>query len=77
MAIVKKSELKQMNEKSLKEKMNEIKRELIKINAQIAVGTIPEKPGRIKDMKKTHNLKKFQKLIHIRASVHFWFLSSC
>ena len=53
MAIVKKSELKQMNEKSLKEKMNEIKRELIKINAQIAVGTIPEKPGRIKDMKKT------------------------
>ncbi|MBI2670737.1 50S ribosomal protein L29 [Candidatus Woesearchaeota archaeon] len=53
MAIIKKTELKQMNEKSLKEKMNDLKKELIKINSQRAIGTIPEKPGRIKEIKRT------------------------
>lgn len=53
MAIIKKTELKQMNEKSLKDKMNELKKELIKINSQRAVGTIPEKSGRIKEMRRT------------------------
>mgnify|MGYP001600060087 CR=1 FL=1 len=42
-----------MTEKILKEKLNEIRKELIKINSQIAVGTIPEKPGRIREMKRT------------------------
>ncbi len=53
MAIIKKTELKQMNEKILNEKLNELKKEMIKINAQIAIGTTPEKPGRIKEIKKT------------------------
>jgi len=53
MALIKKSELKQMNEKMLNEKLIELKKELIKINAQIAVGTPPEKPGRVKQMKRT------------------------
>lgn len=52
MAIVKKSELKQMNEKLLNEKLVSLKKELMKINAQIAIGTTPEKPGRIKEIKK-------------------------
>ena len=53
MAIIKKSELKQMNEKVMNDRMGELKKELIKINAQIAVGTTPEKPGRVKEIKKT------------------------
>lgn len=53
MAIIKKTEFRQMTEKALKEKLNEIRKELIKVNSQIAVGTIPEKPGRIREMKRT------------------------
>jgi large subunit ribosomal protein L29 len=53
MAIIRKNELIQMNEKVLKEKMNELKLELIKINAQRSMGTVPESPGRIKEIKRT------------------------
>ncbi len=53
MAIIKKTEFKQMNEKMLNEKLNDLKKEMIKVNAQIAIGTIPEKPGRIKEIRKT------------------------
>ena len=53
MAIIKKSELRQMSEKMLSEKLNDLRKEMIKINAQIAIGTIPEKPGRIKEIRKT------------------------
>ena len=53
MAIIKKTELKQMNEKMLSEKMSDLKKEMIKVNAQIAIGTIPEKSGRIKEIRKT------------------------
>ena len=42
-----------MNEKTMKEKLNELKKELIKINSQRAIGTIPEKPGRIKEIRRT------------------------
>ena len=53
MALIKKNELMQMNEKGLKDKYEELRKELVKINSQRAIGTIPEKPGRIKEMRKT------------------------
>lgn len=53
MAIIKKSELVHMREPQLIEKLTELKKEMIKVNAQIAIGTIPENPGRIKEIKKT------------------------
>ena len=53
MAIIKKNELKTMESKTLENKLKELKKELIKINAQIAMGTIPENPGRIREIKKT------------------------
>ena len=53
MAIIKKNELIQMDEKSMSEKMNELKKELVKINAQISMGTMPENPGKIKEIRKT------------------------
>lgn len=42
-----------MDEKTLNEKLTELKMELIKINAQISMGTLPENPGRIKEIRKT------------------------
>jgi len=53
MAIIKKNELKQMNEKSIQEKMVELRRELIRHNAQVSMGTSPENPGKIREIKKT------------------------
>jgi len=53
MAIIKLSEIKQMDEKTLTSKLNEFRNELIAINAQVAMGTLPENPGRIREIKKT------------------------
>ena len=62
MAIIKKNELKAMDNKSIVDKTSELRRELIRINAQIAMGTLPENPGRIKEIRKTiARLKTIQK----------------
>ena len=53
MAIIKKNEMKSMDDKSILEKVSELRGELIRINAQIAMGTLPENPGRIKEIRKT------------------------
>ena len=42
-----------MNEKALEDKLNELRNELISINAQVAMGTLPENPGKIKEIKRT------------------------
>ena len=42
-----------MDEKSLSSKLFELRNELISVNAQVAMGTLPENPGRIKEIKKT------------------------
>jgi len=42
-----------MELKKLDERLLDLRKELIKINAQVAVGTLPENPGRIKEIKKT------------------------
>ena len=48
MAIIRKNEMIQMDEKTLNDKFRELNKELIKINAQIGMGTVPENPGKIK-----------------------------
>jgi len=53
MAIINKKEMNSMNEDDLKNKLNDIRKQLIKENAQIAVGTTPKSPGLIREMKKT------------------------
>ena len=70
MALIKKSEFKQMNEPQMNGKLNELKKELMRYNAQISTGTIPENPGKIRLIKKTIarintfiHAKKNQKLI--------------
>ena len=46
-------ELRLLNEFDLENKMVELKKELIKINSQIAIGTIPKSPGKVRDIKRT------------------------
>ena len=50
---MKAKELKIMNELDLENKIIELKKELMKINSQIAIGTIPKSPGKVKEMKRT------------------------
>lgn len=53
MAIIRKKEMKNINEKELAEKLKGLQEELVKIRAQIAIGTLPQNPGRIKEIRKT------------------------
>lgn len=53
MAIITKEEMKGMNPEDINSKIEELKKELIKQNAQIATGTTPKSPGRVKEVKKT------------------------
>ena len=46
-------ELKEFGEGDLKDKLNEIRTELMKENAQVATKTTPKSPGKIRQLKKT------------------------
>lgn len=53
MALIRKNELQNMKEDQLKSKLSDLNSELIKLNAQRAIGTTLESPGKIKAIKKT------------------------
>jgi len=53
MAIISKEDMKGMSNKDRISKIEELKRELIKENAQIATGTTPKSPGKVREIKKT------------------------
>jgi large subunit ribosomal protein L29 len=53
MAIIKKKDLKNLSPDDLKNRLNELKKEMVKYNAQIAIGTIPKSPGQVRQTKKT------------------------
>ena len=46
-------ELKAMNDPDLENKISELKKELMKVNSQIAIGTVPKSPGKVREMKRT------------------------
>ena len=46
-------ELRVLGENELKQKMTELYKELMKDNAQVATGTIPKNPGKLRLSKKT------------------------
>ncbi len=46
-------ELKALPKQELKKKIDELQAELIKSNAQVAVGVVPKSPGKLKSTKKT------------------------
>ena len=66
MAIIKKSELLNISEEAIHTKLNELRKEMIKINAQRSSKSLPENPGKIKEIRRTiaklltklHNLPK-------------------
>jgi ribosomal protein L29 len=49
---MKNKELKLKNKEELKEMLPEMKKELIKLNAQVAMGTTLNNPGQVKKIKK-------------------------
>lgn len=49
---MKKKELKLMSKEDLNSKLEELKKELMKSNTQVATGTTPKSPGQIKQQKK-------------------------
>lgn len=53
MALIKKSEFAHLSKESLNEKYKDLKRELIRLNAQRAIGTTLESPGKIKLIRRT------------------------
>lgn len=53
MALIQRKELRTMPVEEIKAKLEELKKELMRENAQVATGTIPKSPGKIKQIKKT------------------------
>ena len=50
---MKAKEIRNMDKSSLNEKLLDLRKELVKMNAQIAIGTTIKNPGQVKDLKKT------------------------
>lgn len=50
---MKTKELRKLDEKTMKVRLEEIEKELMKLNAQVATGTSPENPGKIRSLRKT------------------------
>jgi len=49
---MKAKEIRSMSKEDLNAKLEELRKELMKINAQIATGTTPKSPGQAKQIKK-------------------------
>ena len=64
MAIIKKHELKQLIESQIDDKLTELKKELMRLNTQRAMGTAIENPGKIKEIKRSiarlHTIKNLK-----------------
>ena len=59
---MKAKELRQMSTKELKSKLQELRKEMMKQNAQIATGTSVKSPGQVKQTKKT--IAKILTIVH-------------
>jgi large subunit ribosomal protein L29 len=53
LAILKKKQIKEMNDADLFKRKGELKLELAKDEGQIAIGGTPSNPGRVREVKKT------------------------
>ena len=63
-------ELKLMNEPDLENKIIELRKELMKINSQIAIGTALKNPSKVREMKRT--LAKILTIKHEKISNKFF-----
>jgi len=64
MPKIKKKELKEMGIEELNNISKELKKELMKENSQIVIGTTPKSPGYVNDIKK--NIARINALIHTK-----------
>lgn len=53
MAILRNKEINEMGKDALYTKLHELKKELAKIRSQVSLGTVPENPGRAKEIRRT------------------------
>lgn len=53
MAILHIAEIRKMKSDELDKKLADLKKELMRLRTQISQGTSPEKPGRVKEIRKT------------------------
>jgi len=53
MAILRTDEIREMGEPELREKINDLQKELVEERGQIEIGGFAENPGRISEMRKT------------------------
>jgi len=58
-------EIRPMNKEDLKTRLEELKKELIKINAQLSTGTTPKSPGQVKQIKK--NIAKILTILNEKS----------
>ncbi len=63
MIKIKARELAKMSNEQLDEKLKKFRQELASLNAQISVGTSPEKPSRVHEIKK--NIARILMIKHI------------
>jgi large subunit ribosomal protein L29 len=64
---MKKTELKQMSKDQLKEKLVELRRDLMRLNTQRSTKTIPENPSNIKNLRR--NIARILTLIKQKSKV--------
>ena len=62
MALINKKEINNLSVADLKNKLVEIKKQLMKHNAQIAIGIVPKSPGLVKETKKA--IAKIKTILH-------------
>ena len=65
MSILRLSKIKTMENKELKKKINEFKKELIKIRGKISSKISPESPGRVKEIRRT--IARIKTILKIRG----------
>ncbi|MDD2678729.1 MAG: 50S ribosomal protein L29 [Candidatus Nanoarchaeia archaeon] len=65
MSIIRLKELKEMSKEKLEDKMLEMKKELMKAKTQVSSKQNPDKPGKIKEFKKT--IARIKTLINMRG----------
>jgi len=53
MAILRVNEIQKLTEKERQEKIKELRKELMKLRSQIAMGSLPESPGKVRAIKRT------------------------
>ena len=64
MAIIRKNELKQMEPALMQERLDDLRKELIRYKSQLATGTPPENPGKIRAVKRT--IAKLNTMIRLK-----------